>query len=102
MRLNLKKKSKLTMEILYLLLGFSGGFIFGFVWEFVTMQILKTGKYAHIDGWHFHHSLFGLISFLVAYLSRNDFIKIMFFVGFGVGVITQHTITDRFVFLSRD
>ncbi len=90
------------MELLYLFVGFCSGFLFSFIWEFVTMNILKTGKYAYVGGFHFHHSLFGLVAFLLTLVYKNDYVKVVFFIGFGVGVITQHTITDRLVFISRD
>lgn len=86
-------------KITHSLLGFLSGFAFAFLWEITTPGI---GYLAHQGGYHFHHSLFGLLAFLFVPLFRNDFNKTLFIAGFGLGVILQHTIKEGFVFVTKD
>lgn len=90
---------ELAKRIIYLILGFSSGFIFAFLWEVST---LKIGHLAHQKGYHFHHSLFGLIAFLFIPKFWGDMNKVLFVFGFGTGVIIQHAIKEGFIFITKD
>ena len=47
-------------------------------------------------GFKLHHSLYGLLSFAIYGANKN-----MFFLGFGIGIILQHTATDGFKFIQK-
>lgn len=79
-------------------IGFLSGFIFGALWERSTKKISHL---CHQGGYHFHHSLFGIfVLFFIPFVV--DINKILFIICFGLGVITQHTIQDGFVFITKD
>ena len=90
---------ELGERVTYLIFGFSSGFIFGFLWEVST---LKIGHWAHQKGYHYHHSLFGLIAFLFIPKFWGDMNKALFAFGFGVGAIIQHSIKEGFIFITKD
>ncbi len=85
---------------------FIGGYFFAFLWGFVTEKVLKIDHFARQKGFHFHHSVFGLIGIPVAifvlfyYKNTELFFNILIFSG---GVIVEHTLTkDGFVFITKD
>ena len=92
---------KLAQNVTYVILGFSSGFLFGFLWDIATFKI-GTQHMAHQNGYHYHHSLFGLISFLLIPKLWGDINKALFAFGFGIGVILQHYLKDGFVFITKD
>lgn len=57
-----------------------------------------------IMGYHFHHSMYGLLSLMVAtYRWFLDKPHAAFFLGVGIGIILMHTITEKaFVFMERE
>lgn len=57
-----------------------------------------------IFGYHFHHSSYGLICFIIAtYHWIADKPHIAFYIGFGIGIILMHTISEKaFVFIERE
>ncbi len=93
-------EKEIADKITHTLLGFSSGFIFAFLLWKITAS--KIGYLTHQGGYHFHHSLFGLLAFLFIPIFRSDSNKTFFIVGFGLGVILQHTIKERFVFITKD
>lgn len=84
---------------LYLLIGFLSGFSFAFLWEKTT---LKIGQHAYQKGYHFHHSLFALPAFLLIPFFWGDVEKILFIIGFGLGIIIQHSIKERLTFITKE
>jgi hypothetical protein len=87
-----------TDKTAYVLIGFLSGFVFAFLWETATR---RADHLAYQWGYHFHHSLFGLLAFLSIPLVRNDSNKTMFALGFGLGAILQHTLNEGFVFITK-
>lgn len=84
------------------LLGLITGFLGGFLWNEVT-ALIGSQNYAHVNGYHLHHSMFGIISFVIALINKNDPPKFWFFIGFGIGIILEHIIlNDGFKFITKD
>ena len=93
------------IEPIFLALYFGLGYLFAFLWEFVTAQILKIDHFACQKGYHFHHSCFGLICFVlsICFLGKENYAAAAKILIFGVGIIVQHTLTkDGFVFITKD
>ncbi len=86
-------------KTIYVALGLFCGFFLGFLWEVST---LKIGHMAYRNGYHYHHSLFGLVAFLLLPKFWDDPNKAFFVVGFGIGMITQHTVKEGFIFITKD
>ncbi|MFH0853130.1 MAG: hypothetical protein V1853_01880 [bacterium] len=82
-----------------LVLGILSGFVVGFIWETSTRKIIHL---AHRNGYHYHHSLFGLVAFLFIPKFWYDLNKALFIAGFGLGIIIQHTINEGFIFITKD
>lgn len=79
-----------------LLLSFILGFFAVWLYEFIAINVLnKTGLI--VLGYRLHHSLYGLLFIALSVVNKRAF-----FLGFGVGVITQHTVTDGFRFVSKE
>jgi len=98
------------MEIYIILLQ---DFLLGVVATWLFEQILKRNKklknryYRHHEvlfGYHVHHSVYGLACFIasiVLFLSHR-YSSAIFWLAFGVGIIFEHTISDRkFVFMEK-
>lgn len=49
-------------------------------------------------GYHIHHSMYGVLSFLLAPFTVHS----LFLIGFGLGIIIEHTLTERFVFIEKE
>jgi len=77
-----------------IIVGFSVGFIIFYLFDLISFRI-KLLKKRFWDnpitffGYHIHHSFYGLIIALIGLFSYP------FLVGFGLGMIISHTITDR-------
>jgi len=89
-----------------LALGFMIGFGWGWLWESTTRKI---GHLAHLGGYHFHHSLYGIVSlFLIPVGWYKNWLEnktnlISLTIDFSLGVIIQHSIRgDRFKFITKD
>ena len=85
--------------ILKLLISFVLGVISAYVYESLAGIIGKNifNKEALvIYGYKLHHSLYGVLFLVLAYVNRNVFLA-----GFGLGIITQHTFTDGFRFIQK-
>jgi len=87
-----------TNKIAYALVGFLSGFVFAVLWGVTTPKIAYLSRQR---GYHFHHSLFGLLAFLSVLLFRNDLNKSLFALGFGLGVILQHTLSEGLIFITK-
>lgn len=90
------------MSTLKFVLAFVSGFAAAYVYEIVAFML---GRQAFnmdnpgliIYGYRLHHSLYGLL-FLVLWAAKRK----EFHLGFGLGVIAQHTMYDGFRFVSRE
>lgn len=89
-------------------------FVKGFIWGVVIASLFEVIFYfipflranfwdnpKLIFGFHFHHSIIGLVFLLIGagYL-KKDKLKAVFLIGFGLAVIFVHTLTDgRLIFV---
>jgi NhaP-type Na+/H+ or K+/H+ antiporter len=73
------------------------GYIFGIVWVWFANRFKKR---LILKGYHFHHSLFFVLAFLLALSSSGN--TAIFFWGAGLGVIIQHTSEEGFIFITKD
>lgn len=84
---------------LKLLISFMLGIICAYVYESLARIVGKNifNKEALvIYGYKLHHSLYGVLFLVLAYVNRNVFLA-----GFGLGIIAQHTLTDGFRFIQK-
>jgi hypothetical protein len=72
------------------------GFLIALLYE-SFMRRLFGGKGLIVRGWKLHHSLYGVLSILLSFINRK-----IFFFGFGVGVIAQHTFFEGFWFITKE
>ncbi|PJE63185.1 hypothetical protein COU88_00880 [Candidatus Roizmanbacteria bacterium CG10_big_fil_rev_8_21_14_0_10_39_6] len=82
-----------------LILPIISGIIAAFLYESVA-RIFST-KVLHrtelvIWRYKLHHSLFALPFFAIYGLNKK-----MFFLGFGIGILLQHAVTDGFRFIQK-
>lgn len=88
---------------LFRVVCFITSFVLGVILAFIYESIARTvGKNIFnketlvIYGYKLHHSLYGVLFLVLAYVNRNVFLA-----GFGLGIITQHTFTDGFRFIQK-
>ena len=84
---------------LKLLISFVLGIISAYVYESLAGIVGKNiynREALVIYGYKLHHSLYGVLFLVLAYVNRNVFLA-----GFGLGIITQHTFTDGFRFIQK-
>ncbi len=79
-----------------LLLACVLGFLLAFGWEHFCTHIIKKTSLI-VQGWRFHHSLYGLLFLTFGFLIPNNIL-----LGIGIGIIVQHTMTDGFRFISKE
>lgn len=82
-----------------LLISFLLGIVAAYLYESLAGLVGKNifNKEALIvNGYKLHHSLYGVLFLVLAYINKNTF-----FVGFGLGIIAQHTLTDGFRFIQK-
>jgi hypothetical protein len=76
------------------------GYIFTLFYEqgynFVHRNV-KKDPMINIRGFHFHHSLYGIFSFIIATFLFN-----LFLFGFGAGIVWRHTYQDGFRFIDKN
>lgn len=77
-----------------IILGFIVGFLIFFLVDKVGPHITVLRKRfwdnpPSFFGYHIHHSFYGLLIFLVG------FIRFPFLIGFGLGMIVSHTVSDK-------
>ncbi len=85
-----------------LIFSFALGFILAYTYEFGGKYLAKWLFHSDnpgliIYGYRFHHSLYGILAFFLAVKSRKSF-----WIGLGLGIITQHTLFGGFEFISRE
>ncbi len=78
--------------MIFILIGFG----FGFFWVWITKPLERRG-WGHFKKLHFHHTMLGLLFLILGVLNKD--IK---FVGFGLGMIIHHFITEGPQFITKD
>ncbi len=95
-------------EIVLFLLAFSLGFSASRLWFIFLYRshpmVKKLDKIGLHKGYHFHHSMYGLTSFMVVpfTITNNHVLITLILIGFGLGVIIDHTIEEGFIFITKD
>ena len=84
-----------------IIIGVIAGIIFTIIYEFIHGFITKQRKgnmpLLIIKGLHIHHSIIGVILVIL-----DLFLRTYFLLGFGLGIIIWHTISERrFVFVEK-
>ncbi|MGA2417760.1 MAG: hypothetical protein ABSF55_00755 [Candidatus Staskawiczbacteria bacterium] len=95
--------------ILIILAGLLTGWVATILFEFIlkTNKELRAKYYRHHEilfGYHVHHSAYGLIFIIIGiiFYLKNNFPDSLFYIALGIGIILQHTISDRrFVFIEK-
>jgi hypothetical protein len=79
-------------------LGFAAAYFYEIITFIIGRQILATDNPGLIIyGYRLHHSLYGLL-FLVFWAKHRK----EFYLGFGLGIIVQHTMFGGFQFISKE
>lgn len=83
------------------LICFFAGFIFGKIEVAAYNRFPKTGKRAtHFGKYHFHHSIQGVLAIFVGKVLGGN--KGKYISSFGLGILTQHTLDEGLVFITKD
>lgn len=88
------------MEVLFFLFGFLGGFVFSHSWCEITRPFGE--KLTQITGYHFHHTILGVMAIMIAFLfSRN---KAVFLLGWGLAIIAHDILVyeKKLVFITKE
>jgi len=91
------------MHVFELFLVFIFASTIGYLFSDYIIQ-KKAKRWHHIGikkGYHVHHSVYGLATFFFIPITIQNAFETVCFVGFGVGIIVEHTLHDGFVFISR-
>lgn len=64
--------------------------------------VKKLDRLGRHKGYHFHHSIYGATSLFVVPFTITHFIVTLAFIGFGLGVIIDHTIEEGFIFITKE
>lgn len=85
--------TKLALKIIG---SFTLGFFVAWLYD-VSMMRLFSGKGFIVLGYRLHHSLYGLLFFLLSLIQKKFFLF-----GFGLGIIAQHALTDGLWFITKE
>ncbi len=85
------------MKVLAFLLGVLSGFALGEVWVLMTD---RYDKKSFFKGYHFHHNLFAVPLFLIAFFTQEVIAVVL--LGSGIGLIIQHTYREGFKFITKE
>ncbi len=66
------------------------------LYEFTAINLFHKTSLI-ILGYRLHHSLYGVLFIVLSLINKN-----VFLLGFGIGIIVQHTVSDGFRFLSKE
>lgn len=76
---------------------------FGYLFsDYVIMK--KAKRWHHIGikkGYHIHHSMWGVAALALTPMTLSNIFETVALVGFGIGIIIEHTISDSFVFINK-
>lgn len=77
------------------IIGIISAFVYEFIVGFIGKQYLNKESLV-VFGYKLHHSLYGIIFLTIFLINKKSF-----YLGFGLGIIFQHTITDGFRFIQK-
>ncbi|MDA1317405.1 MAG: hypothetical protein O3B87_05305 [bacterium] len=81
--------------IFSIILGVLAAFLYENIMLMFGTKVLHKTELV-IQGYKLHHSLYALPFFAAYGLNKK-----IFFLGFGIGILLQHTITDGFRFIQK-
>lgn len=89
---------------IFLVAVFFGFFISKFVSFVYDSNPEKIEKITTKKGYHFHHSMYGVTSFLAVpiMIDHHHVLTTLVLLGLGLGIIIEHTIKCGFVFLTKE
>src|ERR1035437_6164287 len=64
--------------------------------------VKKLDRLGRHKGYHFHQSLYGATSLFVVPFTITHFLVTLILIGFGLGVIIDHTIEEGFIFITKE
>jgi hypothetical protein len=85
------------MQVAAFLLGILLGYRFCVMWVWATDKIKKRSI---VRGYHFHHSLFFISPFLLAFFFSENVSLVLW--GIGTGIVIEHTLKEGFKFITRE
>jgi hypothetical protein len=90
--------------VIFLVAVFLGFFLSKFVSFIYDSTPEKIDRITTKKGYHVHHSIYGLGSFIVApiMIDNHHVLTTVVLIGLGLGIIIEHTIQCGFVFLTKD
>jgi hypothetical protein len=77
------------------ILGIVSAIIYESLAKIIGVNVFKKEALV-VSGYKLHHSLYGVFFLLFSLVSKK-----YFFLGFGLGIIFQHTVTDGFLFVQK-
>jgi hypothetical protein len=80
------------------ILGFAAAYLYEILAYVLAMNIFhQNNPGLIIGGYRLHHSLYGLLFLIFGVAQKKEF-----YLGFGLGIIVQHTMYDGFWLISRE
>lgn len=76
---------------------------FGYKFSDYVIQ-KKARRFHHIGikkGYHIHHSMYGVVAFALTPITFGNILETLALIGFGLGIIIEHTTHDGFVFVNK-
>ena len=94
-------------ELILFLLAFTLGFSVSrlwFVFSYRSNKVKKLDRVGVHKGYHIHHSMYGVTSFMIVpyTLTNHHVLATLVLIGFGLGMIIDHTIEEGFVFITKE
>jgi len=78
------------------------GYLLGNFWLYLTkITNKKVNRFVRFGGYHFHHSLLGVLMIIFAFFLQPLWFRIMIS-GLGLGIFIHHIVTDKMVFITKD
>jgi hypothetical protein len=89
---------------IFLLASISGFLLSSFVSFIYNSSPEKVERLTTKKGYHIHHSMYGLTSFMAApiMISNHHPLTTLILIGLGLGIITEHTIRCGFNFITKE
>lgn len=89
---------------IFLIAAFFGFFLSKFISFIYDSNPEKIERITTKKGYHFHHSMYGITSFLPVpiMIDNHHVLTTVILIGLGLGIIIEHTIQCGFVFLTKE
>ena len=94
------------LNIVIFLVALFLGFLLSRIWYKFAYEshpaIKKLDRLGRYKGYHFHHSIYGATSLFVVPFTLSHFTITLALIGFGLGVIIDHTLEEGFIFITKE